>query len=328
MSKQFPLITIAIPTYNEEKNLQSCLESIFHQNYPLKKLEVFVVDDGSQDKTLAVAKKFPVKILHHHSHDGEVGKMIAFQKSQGEFFYYLDADCQLKGKNWFQKMIKPLRTDPTIVASFTRKYSGCSTPALERYYNFDPIQRDPIYQYFSPSIASTVVKEEQGWQTCLYTSKKIPPAGRCLHRRSALWPLVKNYRRFLELDFLVILVEGGFNRFAYVPQAGIYHHHVKNLIDLAQKRLRNVKRVYLSEVEIRKYRWFDLKKFSDLIKILTWVIYAHLIIPALFRGVWLSFRHHDWAGLYEPIVTLFVTDVIIWGFLTSSKTWVLLEKRA
>jgi len=315
----FPNITIAIPTFNEEKRIDTCLKSIFRQNYPYKKLEVIVVDDYSQDKTVQIAQKYPIKILYNGAHDGEVGKMIAFKKSKGEFFYYLDADCELKGKDCLKKLIKPLMEDRTLAASFTRNYARKDAPALERYYSMHPTQCDPIYEFFSPSIANTVVEKRGDYQVCEYSLNKIPPAGHCVFRREFLWPLVKNKKKFMELDFLVVLVENGFNRFAYVPQAGVYHHHVSSLVELLKKRSRNVQRVYLPEVEKRKYRWFDLKKPGDLFKIFLWIIYAHLFFPSLIRGIFKSVKYKDWAGLYEPIVTLLVTDVIIFSFLSNKK---------
>ena len=78
----FPCISIAIPTYNEEKNIAKCLKSIFKQDYPKKLLEVFVVDDYSRDKTVEIAKKYSIKILYSGAHDGEVGKMIGFKRAQ------------------------------------------------------------------------------------------------------------------------------------------------------------------------------------------------------------------------------------------------------
>lgn len=316
---KLPSISIAIPAYNEEKNIAKCLKSVFKQNYPKEKLEVFVVDDYSNDKTVEIAKRFSVKILYNGAHDGEVGKMIAFKKARGELFYYLDADCELRGSNWLKRMVKPLLEDETIVASFTRNYSKKGIPALERYYNLHPIQCDPIYEFFSPSIAETIVERQRNYQVCEYSLEKIPPAGRCLYRREILLPLVEDKKKFMELDFLVILVEHGYNRFAYVPQAGLYHHHVRNFADLIKKRLRNVRKVYLPEIEKRRYRWFDLSSPKDRLRIFIWIIYAHLIFPATIRGFCKAIKYREPAGLLEAIITPLITDVIIFGFLKDPK---------
>lgn len=323
-----PTISIVIPTFNEEKNIKSCLESIFSQNYPHNLLEVIVIDQHSQDRTVSIAKKYPVKILYHRAprSTGEIGKMLGFRKNKSEFFYYLDADCELKQKNCLKQLIKPLVDDKRLAASFTRNYAKSNAPSLERYFCMHPIQCDPIYEFFSPSIASTVIKRKSAYQVCEYSLGKIPPMGHCVFRRKFLWPLVKSRKKFMELDFLVILVENGFNRFAYVPQAGVYHHHVASLIELLKKRLRNIRQVYLSETNKRKYRWFDLKDPEDLFKIFIWIIYAHLFLPALIRGIFKSVKYKTWVGLYEPLVALLVTDTIIFGFLTNPNGRQLIKK--
>lgn len=56
-----PETSIVIRTRNEEKWLGRVLEALFEQTY--KNFEVILVDSGSEDKTLEIAEKFPVKIF-------------------------------------------------------------------------------------------------------------------------------------------------------------------------------------------------------------------------------------------------------------------------
>lgn len=319
MSKfDWPKVSVVIPTFNEEKNLLVCLESIFKQTYPRDKLEVIVVDDCSTDKTLEVAKKFPVKVLISGARHGEVSKMIGFKKARGEYAIYLDADVELIGKDWFQKMTRPLLEDESIIGSFTRKYSKRSDPTLERYYGFDSLQRDSIYQFFSPSIENTIGESREGYFICIYKEGQIPPAGRCLYRRKKLLELVSGFDMFLELDFLVLLTRNGLNKFAYVPEAGLYHHHVGNLDQLLRKRKYNLRKVYLARSK-RFYKWFDPSLPKDVFKIIVWVIYANLIIPSILVGIYKTLKYRDWAGMYEPVVNLVVTDIIVISFLTNPR---------
>ena len=55
-------VCIIVPVWNEEKTLRATLESLLGLNYPKDKLEILVIDDGSTDSTLSIAKEF-----EHHA---------------------------------------------------------------------------------------------------------------------------------------------------------------------------------------------------------------------------------------------------------------------
>ena len=318
MKEDLPLISIVVPTYNEERNIDKCLSSIFNQNYPKDKMEVIVVDDCSIDRTVEIARRYGVKVIKHDNRHGEIGKMIGFKEATGKYALYLDADIELKKRNWFQKMIKPMEEDKNIIGSFTRYFSKKSDSPLERFYSLDPLQRDTIYQFFSPSIEKTVMEKRSTYYLCMYEVKKIPPTGLCLYRRKELMETVRGYSMFLELDFLVLLVRRGYKYFAYVKTAGLYHHHVNNIKELIRKRKYNVQQVYLKTYSKRLYRWFDLYKPKDLMKILMIILYSNLVIPGILYGLYKTIKHKDLSGMYEPVVSIVVANTVIFSFLTSS----------
>jgi len=53
-----PFITVVIPTYNEVAHIGQCLRSLLDGSYPFEKLQVLVVDGGSDDGTIALAQEF------------------------------------------------------------------------------------------------------------------------------------------------------------------------------------------------------------------------------------------------------------------------------
>ena len=57
-------ISIIIRTLNEEKYLDELLNSIKLQNIKNFLIEIILVDSGSNDKTLSIAKKHKIKITH------------------------------------------------------------------------------------------------------------------------------------------------------------------------------------------------------------------------------------------------------------------------
>ncbi len=96
---KFPFVTIAIPAYNEEKNIAKTVASAVNLDYPRDKLEIIVVNDGSRDRTAEIVreqiKKFDdTKIILFNQENGGKGKAlnVALKKSKGEYFVSLDAD--------------------------------------------------------------------------------------------------------------------------------------------------------------------------------------------------------------------------------------------
>ena len=55
------LISVIIPTYNCEKYIRECLDSIVNQTLGINNIEVIVVDDASTDNTYEIAKEYEGK---------------------------------------------------------------------------------------------------------------------------------------------------------------------------------------------------------------------------------------------------------------------------
>lgn len=88
-----PLVSILIPAYNAEKWLADTLRSALAQTWSNK--EIIVVDDGSRDGTLAVARSFEaagVKVATQKNSGASAARNHAFKLSKGEFIQWLDAD--------------------------------------------------------------------------------------------------------------------------------------------------------------------------------------------------------------------------------------------
>lgn len=58
------MISVVIPAINEEKFLPECLESIRNQDYK-GRYEIVVVDNGSTDSTVRIAKRFGARIVKY-----------------------------------------------------------------------------------------------------------------------------------------------------------------------------------------------------------------------------------------------------------------------
>ena len=92
---ELPKVTVIIPAFNEEKSIARTIESIKASNYPKNKFEIIVVDDGSKDKTLEIAKKYKSKLVKVYTKkNGGKGTALnlAIEKCTGDIIFSMDAD--------------------------------------------------------------------------------------------------------------------------------------------------------------------------------------------------------------------------------------------
>lgn len=323
-------ISIIIPAYNEEKNLKRLLPSLKKQTYPKNKIEFIIIDDASTDNTYKLAKEFGARIISVKTHDIELNKGIGMYAAKNDLIYWLDADMEICSKDFFVSLVKPLAENPHLIGSFTKEfaldYQKPITNSFLRFISYDTLQCDPVYGFFSSSVQSTIIEQKRDYAICHFIPGKIPPAGRTLFRRNELLKTaVGKNKSFIDLETLEIVARAGHQYFAYVPKAKIRHYHSQSLLELIKKRpMRNLgfsslgdqSGDYLPNIDKKHYLWFNSRDKKDAFKVIGWIIYANLFFPELIRGLFKSIKFKDHAFLWQPLASLLITDVIVWGFIS------------
>jgi len=88
-----PLVSILIPAFNAQEWITDTIKSAVGQTWPRK--EIIVVDDGSRDQTLAIARQFAskeVSVVAHANQGAAAARNHAFSICQGDYIQWLDAD--------------------------------------------------------------------------------------------------------------------------------------------------------------------------------------------------------------------------------------------
>jgi hyaluronan synthase len=118
-----PRITVVIPAKNEEAVIESVVKTVFISDYPLSRLEVIVVDDGSTDRTWERVQRVSSDLnvwekLILIKHDGNYGKRIALasaiSRARGEIVVCIDSDSFVDS-DAIKLLVQPFR-DPHVAA--------------------------------------------------------------------------------------------------------------------------------------------------------------------------------------------------------------------
>ena len=140
-----PLVSILIPAYNAEEWIAQTIQSAVAQTWPRK--EIIVVDDGSKDRTVEVARRFvskQVTVVSKENQGAAATRNHAFRHSQGDYIQWLDAD-DLLSPNKIEGQLTALRESDS-------KRTLLSSPWA--FFNYRPQQAEfistPLWQDLSP----------------------------------------------------------------------------------------------------------------------------------------------------------------------------------
>lgn len=86
-------VSVIMPVYNVEKHIAKSIQSVLNQTFI--DFELLIVDDGSPDRSIAVAQQFDdarIKIVHKSNGGLSDARNFGLEKAGGEFVYFIDSD--------------------------------------------------------------------------------------------------------------------------------------------------------------------------------------------------------------------------------------------
>ena len=122
------LLSIVIPVYNTEKYLERCLDSLVYYGDILEYLDIIVVNDGSKDKSLEIAKRYASKydaIRVIDKENGGHGSTInrGLKEANGKYFRVIDSDDWVNVDDVRKYVLDLKNIDCDIViTNFSREY--------------------------------------------------------------------------------------------------------------------------------------------------------------------------------------------------------------
>lgn len=303
-------ITIGIKAFNEERHIAASLASAVDAA-DFFGAEVILADSGSVDRTVEIARQFPVRIIQladPTERSCGAGAQLAFQDAGGEYFYLLDGDMVL-ARDFLKHGISYLETHPEVAA-----VGGHVCEKNTRAHEFEI--RASTLKNDRNRVPGLVDRLEGGG---LYRSVAVREVGYFADR---------NLHAFEEFELAARLQAVGW-KLARIDQRAVDHYgYTIGGYKLLWRRLKSGYAAGLGEVLRgsfgKKHFWFVLRKLRHLrysaAVILWWVLLSASLLVSLvaFFGVlliplsFLSFRRRSLTlGLYS----LAAWNVNAWGLI-------------
>ena len=155
------MISLIIPTKNEERYLPKLLDSIKKQKFG--KYEILVADAGSTDKTTQIAKKYGCRVVKGGS--PSFGRNQGAKFSKYDYLFFLDADIILPN-NFFSQALKQIKEEKLDLAG-----------TLQEPIKTNKIGKDLIYKLFHGFANKSMIILQYTtfpcMQNCMFVKKGI-----------------------------------------------------------------------------------------------------------------------------------------------------------
>ena len=137
-------LSIIVPVYNVEKYLEECVDSLLNQT--LQDLEIFLVDDGSTDRSGEIAdryaREYPDKVHTIHLNNGGQGRArnAALPMASGDYVGFVDSDDWIE-RDMYEKLLD--RAEKTgadvVVCDFLEHYADGREQTLPACFQDHPL---------------------------------------------------------------------------------------------------------------------------------------------------------------------------------------------
>ncbi len=196
-------LSIVIRAYNEERHIGRLLDGI--QQQTLGETEIILVDSGSSDATVEIARRYPVDVVHIQPEEFTFGRSLnrGMAAAHGEFVAIASAHVYPVYPDWLERLLAPF-ADPRVALAYGKQRGDASTKFSEQQ----------VFARWYPEVSNL----RQTHPFCNNANAAI---------RRSLWeahPYDESLSGLEDLDWAHWAVQQG-HELAYVAEAEVVHVH-------------------------------------------------------------------------------------------------------
>jgi len=215
--------SVVIPTKNGEQWIGECLEAVCSQE-GVGRVEVIMVDSGSTDGTLEIARKYPVRIVEIPAQDFHHARTrnYAASLSTGKYVAFLSQDAVPANYSWLKAMLRNFE-DGAVGAVYGKQVPRVDSSherhdALNTLYGSERVVKDPSskesmgYKYYHFSDVNAAIRRE------VWEATRFP----------------EELKVFEDLGIAKKILDSGWH-IVYEPAASVVHSHNHTTVELFKR---------------------------------------------------------------------------------------------
>lgn len=309
-----PKISVIICTYNGEKTISKCIQSIFDQDY--KKFEIIFMDGGSTDNTLKIisnySKKYPnLRLINNPNRLPEgkgKGKWLGFKHSKGEIIAMIDQDNILQRKDLFLQVIDKLKQED-IIGLAGGLVNDKRDSLVVRYVAL--FGTDSFFAYRSLDFLINIYNDDRDYTKFKMKRENMPlTGGNCFFYRREDLKKIGGYSQ----DVLVIKKLLVSNSHVGIIDSATKHYAEKSIISLIKKKFKWGKNYFEAKSDLFSYLPENRSEYFYFTKNL---LFNLLILPNFYYSLKIYIRKRDPVSFLFPFVAFMNTIAYGLNFLKS-----------
>lgn len=233
-----PRVSVIVPVYNAESTLEACIDSLLGLDYPKENIELVLVNNASADRTADILNQYrgEIEILYEGKRGPAAARNKGLLNAGGDVAAFTDSDCIID-KNWLKQIVYPLQDDSIGIAGG----KILAVRPCNKIEEFGEIIHDHYMSIneFKPPYAITM-----SWASRIDVLKEVGLFN-------------ESFRRGEDVDLSYRIFQAGY-KFAYIPEAVVYHRNEKTLPGLFHEGYLHG---YYSILNLKSHEHF-LKKFG------------------------------------------------------------------